>query len=82
MKFHLIQPGMIGRKTDIEKGMAGQNKELYQRYLEEIRGYIGLADEPATPATGTTNTTCRSRGSRSPTTRGCSACSSACTRNG
>ena len=37
MKFHLIQPGMIGRKTDIEKGMAGQNKELYQRYLEEIR---------------------------------------------
>jgi alkanesulfonate monooxygenase SsuD/methylene tetrahydromethanopterin reductase-like flavin-dependent oxidoreductase (luciferase family) len=45
MKFHLIQPGMIGRKTDIEKGMAGQNKELYQRYLEEIRGYIGLADE-------------------------------------
>ena len=25
--------------------MAGQNKELYQRYLEEIRGYIRLADE-------------------------------------
>ena len=45
MKFHLIQPGMIGRKSDIEKGMAGQNKELYQRYLEEIRGYIRLADE-------------------------------------
>ena len=41
MKFHLIQPGMIGRKTDIEKGMAGQDKELYQRYLEEIRGYGG-----------------------------------------
>jgi hypothetical protein len=32
MKFHLIQPGMIGRKTDIEKGMAGQDKALYQRY--------------------------------------------------
>ncbi|WP_375476364.1 LLM class flavin-dependent oxidoreductase [uncultured Jatrophihabitans sp.] len=45
MKFHLIQPGMIGRKAEIEKGMAGQNKELYQRYLEEIRGYIQLADE-------------------------------------
>ncbi|HEY0227579.1 MAG TPA: LLM class flavin-dependent oxidoreductase [Mycobacterium sp.] len=45
MKFHLIQPGMIGRKTDIEKGMAGQNRELYQRYLAEIRGYIRLADE-------------------------------------
>jgi hypothetical protein len=24
MKFHLIQPGMIGRRTDIEKGTAGQ----------------------------------------------------------
>jgi alkanesulfonate monooxygenase SsuD/methylene tetrahydromethanopterin reductase-like flavin-dependent oxidoreductase (luciferase family) len=45
MKFHLIQPGMIGRKTDIEQGMAGQNKVLYQRYLDEIRGYIRLADE-------------------------------------
>jgi alkanesulfonate monooxygenase SsuD/methylene tetrahydromethanopterin reductase-like flavin-dependent oxidoreductase (luciferase family) len=45
MKFHLIQPGMIGRKEEIEQGMAGQNKELYQRYLEEIRGYIRLADE-------------------------------------
>jgi hypothetical protein len=47
-KFYVCvdgQPGMIGRKTDIEKGMAGQNKELYQRYLEEIRGYIRLADE-------------------------------------
>lgn len=45
MKFHLIQPGMIGRKTDIEKGMAGQNKELYQRYIDEIKGYVQLADE-------------------------------------
>lgn len=45
MKFHLIQPGMVGRRTEIEQGMAGQNKELYQRYLEEIRGYIKLADE-------------------------------------
>jgi hypothetical protein len=44
MKFHLIQPGMIGRRADIAKGMAGQDKELYQRYLEEIRGYIRLAD--------------------------------------
>jgi len=45
MKFHLIQPGMIGRRHEIEQGKAGQNKELYQRYLEEIRGYIQLADE-------------------------------------
>lgn len=45
MKFHLIQPGMIGRRHEIEQGMAGQNKELYQRYLEEVRYYIQLADE-------------------------------------
>ena len=45
MKFHLIQPGTVGRRSDIEKGMAGQDRELYQRYLEEIRYYIGLADE-------------------------------------
>ena len=24
MKFHLIQPAMIGRRTDIEKGVADQ----------------------------------------------------------
>jgi alkanesulfonate monooxygenase SsuD/methylene tetrahydromethanopterin reductase-like flavin-dependent oxidoreductase (luciferase family) len=45
VKFHLIQPGMIGRKHEIERGMAGQNRELYQRYLEEVRYYISLADE-------------------------------------
>ncbi|WP_019873800.1 LLM class flavin-dependent oxidoreductase [Sporichthya polymorpha] len=45
MKFHLIQPGMIGRQHEIKQGMAGQNKVLYQRYLEEIRGYVKLADE-------------------------------------
>ena len=44
MKFHLIQPGMIGRQHEIKQGMAGQNHELYQRYLEEIRGYVRLAD--------------------------------------
>ena len=45
MKFHLIQPGMVGRKHEIEAGMAGQNKELYQRYLDEVKQYIQLADE-------------------------------------
>lgn len=45
MKFHLIQPGVIGRRADLEKGMAGQNGELYQRYLAEVRDYIRLADQ-------------------------------------
>jgi alkanesulfonate monooxygenase SsuD/methylene tetrahydromethanopterin reductase-like flavin-dependent oxidoreductase (luciferase family) len=45
LKFHLMQTGVIGRKYELEEGMAGQRGDLYQRFLEEIRGYIELADE-------------------------------------
>ncbi|GAA4551266.1 LLM class flavin-dependent oxidoreductase [Pseudonocardia xishanensis] len=45
MKFHLLQAGAIGRPVEIEAGMAGQRPDLYQRFLEEIRGYVRLADE-------------------------------------
>lgn len=45
MKFHLIQPGMVGRRHEIEQGMAGQNHELYQRYLDEVKQYIQMGDE-------------------------------------
>ena len=45
MKFHLMQTGVIGRKHELEHGMAGQRGDLYQRFLEEIRGYVELADE-------------------------------------
>ena len=45
MKFHLMQTGVIGRKYELEEGMAGQRGDLYQRYLEEIKGYVRLADE-------------------------------------
>jgi alkanesulfonate monooxygenase SsuD/methylene tetrahydromethanopterin reductase-like flavin-dependent oxidoreductase (luciferase family) len=45
MKFNLMQTGVIGRKYDLEAGMAGQRPELYQRFLEEIKGYVQLADE-------------------------------------
>jgi len=82
MKFHLIQPGMIGRKTDIEKGMAGQNKDLYQRYLEEIRGYIQLADELGYASYGHNEHHLQIEESRSRITLECSASSSACTRSG
>jgi alkanesulfonate monooxygenase SsuD/methylene tetrahydromethanopterin reductase-like flavin-dependent oxidoreductase (luciferase family) len=40
-----MQTGVIGRKYELEEGMAGQRGDLYQRFLEEIRGYIELADE-------------------------------------
>ncbi|MCU1486561.1 MAG: luciferase-like protein [Actinomycetia bacterium] len=45
MKFHLIQAGCIGRRHEIEAGMAGQRKDLFQRYLGEVKGYVTLAEE-------------------------------------
>ena len=45
MKFHLMQTGVIGRRAELEAGMAGQRPDLYQRYLAEIRDYIRLADD-------------------------------------
>ncbi|MBA2813851.1 LLM class flavin-dependent oxidoreductase [Streptomyces sp. KM273126] len=45
MKFHLMQTGVIGRRHELEQGMAGQRPDLYQRYLEEVKGYVRLADE-------------------------------------
>ncbi len=45
MKFHLMQTGVVGRRHEIEQGMAGQRKDIYQRFLEEIRGYVKHGDE-------------------------------------
>jgi alkanesulfonate monooxygenase SsuD/methylene tetrahydromethanopterin reductase-like flavin-dependent oxidoreductase (luciferase family) len=45
VKFHLLQPGAIGRRYEIEAGMAGQDPVLYQRYLDEVRAYVRLGDE-------------------------------------
>lgn len=45
MRFHLMQTGVVGRRHEIEAGMAGQRHDLYQRFLEEVRGYVRLADE-------------------------------------
>lgn len=45
MKFHLMQTGVVGRRHEIEAGMAGQRHDLYQRFLEEVKGYVQLADE-------------------------------------
>lgn len=45
MKFNLMQTGVIGRRYELEQGMAGQRPELYQRFLSEVKGYVGLADE-------------------------------------
>jgi len=45
MKFHLMQTGVVGRRAEIEAGMAGQRSDLYQRFLAEVKGYVRLADE-------------------------------------
>lgn len=45
MKFHLMQTGVIGRRHELEEGMAGQRSDLYQRFLDEIKDYVKLADE-------------------------------------
>jgi len=45
MKFNLMQTGVIGRRAELEAGMAGQRADLYQRFLAEVRGYVRLADE-------------------------------------
>lgn len=45
MKFHLLQAGAVGRRAELEEGMAGQRSDLYQRFLEEIRAYVRLGDE-------------------------------------
>ncbi len=45
MRFHLMQTGVVGRRAEIEAGMAGQRRDLYQRFLDEVKGYVQLADE-------------------------------------
>ena len=41
----MIQAGAVGRKEELLSGMAGQRKDLFQRYLDEVRGFVRLADE-------------------------------------
>lgn len=45
MQYHLMQTGVVGRRHEIEAGMAGQRRDLYQRFLGEVKGYVRLADE-------------------------------------
>src|SRR4051812_22375453 len=45
MDVHLIQAGAVGRKEELLSGMAGQRRDLFQRYLDEVRRFVRLADE-------------------------------------
>ena len=45
MKFHLFMLPTIGRKQELERGMAGQRDDLCQRMLGEIDEQVRFADE-------------------------------------
>lgn len=45
MDVHLIQAGAVGRKEELLSGMAGQRRDLFQRYLDEVRRFVRVADE-------------------------------------
>jgi len=45
MQFHLFIYATVGRRHEIESGMAGQRPELYQRMLDEIAEYTRFADD-------------------------------------
>ncbi len=45
MDFNLFMYCTIGRRAELEAGMAGQKSELYQRMLSEIAEYAAYADE-------------------------------------
>ena len=45
MKFHAFMYVTIGRRRELEQGMAGKNPVLYQRMLDEIGEYARVCDE-------------------------------------
>lgn len=45
MKFNLFMYCTIGRRAELEAGMAGQRNDLYQRMLDEIAEYATFADQ-------------------------------------
>ena len=44
MKFGLFMYCTVGRKRELEAGMAGRKPELYHRMLDEIGAYASFAD--------------------------------------
>lgn len=43
--FNLFMYCTAGRRHELERGMAGKDPTLYRRMLDEIAGYVSLADE-------------------------------------
>ena len=70
MRFSLFMYCTVGRRAELEAGMAGRNPELYQRMLDEIAEYVRFAEMPAISGSAILSTICRSKVSRSRTIRG------------
>ncbi|HIE89771.1 MAG: LLM class flavin-dependent oxidoreductase [bacterium] len=45
MKFGLFVYCTVGRRAELEQGMAGRNRELYQRMLKELGDLVGFVDD-------------------------------------
>jgi len=43
--FNLFMYCTVGRREELERGMAGKDPQLFRRMLDEIAGYVSLADE-------------------------------------
>lgn len=62
MDFNLFMYCTIGRPQELKAGMAGKRPEPYQRMLQEIAGYIQVAEQAGYTGFGYPSTTCRSTG--------------------
>src|SRR3954466_9443840 len=45
MRFSLFMYCTVGRRAELEAGMAGRNPVLYQRIVDEIAEYVRFADD-------------------------------------
>jgi alkanesulfonate monooxygenase SsuD/methylene tetrahydromethanopterin reductase-like flavin-dependent oxidoreductase (luciferase family) len=45
MRFHAFLYGVVGRRHELERGMAGKDPVLFQRMIEEIGAYARVCDE-------------------------------------
>jgi hypothetical protein len=68
MDFHAFMYVTIGRRHELERGMAGKDPVLYRRMLDEIAEYARTCDATGWSGIGVP-TTCRSRASSSARTR-------------
>ena len=69
MDFNLFMYCTIGRRKELEAGMAGHKPELYQRMLSEIAEYARYADQAGYGGFGHPEHTCKLKASRSQTIR-------------